>query len=249
MNFANQLNLISVKIEIYRFYKGKTSKIGSYTGIAGQTIEVVDFTDAGLYLLALKGFDNKAEFLYNPLEKMVLVVDMQHLSNGEVVIEHSPENQCYADLIRINTIYDAAIDSLYLLRKSLPVTLPDYYTRSRTIDSLFVVYAREKNGRLTYLQFNYPQTYTVTHLLPYGLYPLSSPEEKQKFQTPYAYIYYNYFKYVTPGMGLLRHYGFDDYLLRYFSGYTEPDEAGIKTSYEYLVYLKSFKHHLLKLQT
>jgi peroxiredoxin len=220
-------------IELKRFYKGKTEPVTSFKSGGKKSLVINDLKLPGLYTLTMKGFKNSAEFIYNPAEEMMIGIDMG-LSNGEISIEQSKENTCYNDLLKINAVYNTYLDSLQATRRDLHITTADFYGRCFFLDSLYEVVAKEKNGRLTYLQFTYPGTYTSDILIPLNLVPVATVEERGKYQTPDAYLARFYFKYMVPDNRLLNHYGLDDAIIGFLSKYSYPGTDGIKASIDYV---------------
>lgn len=221
------------KLELFRYFKGKTEKIKTYSRDSQDSIVVGEFKYPGLYMISFKSFDNKAEFIYNPNENIILDVDME-LSNGQIGISNSKENKCYSDLIKINTAYNTFLDSLQNTKRNLHQTTPDFYGRCFYLDSLYEAVAQEKNGRLTFLQFSYPGTFTSEVLVPLSLIPLASIQERANYQTPDAYIRYFFFKYAIIDDRLLYHYVIEDAILNYLSKYSKPEELDIKKSIDYI---------------
>lgn len=221
-------------VEVHSLYKGRKLLLTSFKTQGQDSVMLQNLDHAGLYFVSLKGFGNYAEFIYNPGENMVLEANGE-LPNGMIAVVNSKENTCYADLLRINTAYDRFLDSLRQLKRNLPFTTPDYYGRSFYLDSLHDAVAREKNGRLTLLQYTYPQTYTATYLVPFALVPVASMQELSAYQSPDAYCSYFYFKFIQPAQAMLFHYAMDDAILKYLSTFTQPGEEGAKKSIDYVV--------------
>ncbi len=225
-------------IEINQYYAGKFKSLVKFKTDDKDSHVVNQLKWEGLYSISIKEFENPAEFIYNPAEEMVLIVGPE-LTNGSLGIENSKDNIAYSDLLKINNIYNSYLDSIQITKRQLPFTTSDYYGRCFYIDSVYESIANEKNGRLTYLQFFYPGTYTSNVLVPLNLIPIASLEERKKFQTPDAYLSNFYFKYVAINQKLLYHYGLENSILDYMAKYSPPNEDGIKKSISYI--LKTFK--------
>lgn len=226
-------------VEINVWHKGKFSLISSIQKGDNDSIVVNEFHNAGLYNISFKNFKNAAEFIYNPNEKMQIELDM-NLANGQLIIDNSLENKCYSDLIKINDAYNHFLDSLLYLRREISINTNDYYGRCFYLDSLFETVAREKNGRLTYLQYIYNNTYTSKILVPLSLIPvITSKEEGKVYQTPYSYLANHYFKYLVNDSEILNHYLVENSIMEYLSKYSLPGKDGIKKSIDYI--MKSFE--------
>jgi len=203
-------------IEIYSYFNGNQKLLKSIKLVSKDSVVITEFKNPGLYFIGMKGFKTKAEFIYNPKENICLEL-IPDLANGGISIERSKDNICYNDLLKINTVYDHFLDSIQTNRRDIHYTTEDFYGRCFFLDSLYETVANEKNGRLTYLQYSYPETYTSEVLVPLCLIPVATMQEKPKYQTPDAFQSKFFFKYIKADSRILYHYALDDKLLQLIS--------------------------------
>ncbi|MFI5204221.1 MAG: hypothetical protein ACHQF2_06970 [Flavobacteriales bacterium] len=219
---------------LYSYDKTALHIIKTFTSEGKDSILLTGLKEPGLCYLTVMESMNMGEFIYNPNENMTIEISYGPLISGQLTIKNSKENVCYNDLQKINNAYDLVLDTLHAARMSIPVSATNYYKKCLSTDSLFEQVAREKNARLTALQFYYMRTFTSQVLVPFHLIPVASPEEKKKYQTPYAYIRDFYFKYAVTDKRALRDYSMYNSINRYFMVYTTQDDNGIKKSIDFV---------------
>lgn len=217
-------------IVFYTYDKTVPQIFKTFTRGSNDSMFIYGLQEAGLCMLTVMESMSMAEFIYNPKENITIEINYADLISGNIIIKHSRDNVCYSDLQKINEGYDPYLDSLQYTRMSIPVSTPDYYKKCLSADSLYEKIAREKNARLTTLQFYYIGTFTSQTLVPFSLIPVASPEEKKNYQTPYSYIRDFYFKYAVSSREALRHHTIYNFINRYFSVYTFQDDVNIKRS-------------------
>lgn len=181
--------------------------------------------EAGQCMLTFEGAMTMADFIYNPKENITIELKAEMLYQGQLIIKKSKDNVCYQDLLKINNAYNRVLDSLIQARINMAVSMEGYKLKCAHIDSLYDKIAREKNARLTTLQFYYPSTYTAQTLVPFHIIPV---DNEGTHETPYAYQAKNYFRYLRPNVRMLMHPSMYEFINTYFTKHITNDDAGIK---------------------
>jgi len=171
---------------------------------------------------------NKAEFLYSPKEKDILVeANYYGLKNGDIEISNSIENVAYSEMIKVQTEFNLYRDSIMEESKLYSVFNHDFKSKIIEHENKVELLQHRLNLNLEKIQIKYPETFTSITLIPIAKIPIRhySNEWSKYYDSYLSFLNEKFFNFIDfNNAELLNHYALSEKIKEYLINYVERNQ-------------------------